>query len=204
MTRIVSGRAGGRQLQVPAGGTRPTSDRVREALFSSLDALVDLSEARVLDLYAGTGALGLEAASRGAGHVTLVESARAALTALRANAALIAAAGGDSAGIDSARIDVRAQPVESFLAGPVPGGSGFDVVFADPPYDLPEPALASVLEFLGTPLSWLARGAIVVVERAVRSSPPGWPLFIQPIKHKRYGDTVLWYGRHEQEGITPI
>jgi 16S rRNA (guanine966-N2)-methyltransferase len=200
MTRIVSGRAGGRQLQVPAGGTRPTSDRVREALFSSLDALIDLTGARVLDLYAGTGALGLEAASRGAGPVTLVESARGALVSLRANAAVIAAAAGEPTGIE-----VRAQLVESFLAGPDPDPARprFDVVFADPPYDLAELALASVLTSLGEPVSWLAPGAIVVIERAARSGPPGWPLFIQPIKRKRYGDTVLWYGRHEQEGITP-
>ncbi len=186
MTRIVGGIAGGRVLKVPAGGTRPTSDRVREALFSTLDGLLELSGARVLDLFAGTGAVGLEAASRGAAQVTLVDSGREAAATLRANSAVV----------DGADVAIRAQPVETFLAG---AATEFDLVFADPPYAYPEHLLASVLDALvpvAAITSWLAPGAVVVVERAARAGAPTWPVVIDAIKSKRYGDSVLWYGRH--------
>src|ERR671933_2420185 len=106
VTRIVAGAAGGRRLRVPRGATRPTSDRVREALFSRLEHEVDLDGARVLDLYAGSGALGLEAASRGAAAALLVDSAPAAAAACRANAADLALPG----------VAVRAAPVAAVLA----------------------------------------------------------------------------------------
>jgi 16S rRNA (guanine966-N2)-methyltransferase len=186
VTRIVSGQAGGRHLHVPRTGTRPTSDRVREALFSSLDSTVELSSARVLDLYAGTGAVGLEALSRGAAHVTLVESGREAGLTLRRNVDLIGLPGAV----------VRQQSVESFLTAP-PAGSPepFDVVYADPPYALADGVLDALLNLLCEPVSWLADAAVVVIERSTRSAPPSWPAVIEAIKSKRYGDAVLWYGR---------
>jgi 16S rRNA (guanine966-N2)-methyltransferase len=186
MTRIVSGVARGRHLHVPRSGTRPTSDRVREALFSSLDSTLELSCARVLDLFAGTGAVGLEALSRGAAHVTLVESGREAGLTVRRNVDTIGLAGAV----------VRQQSVESFLTGPyAESPEPFDVVFADPPYALAGGALDAVLNLLCEPVNWLADAAVVVIERSARSAAPSWPDVIEPIKSKRYGDAVLWYGR---------
>jgi 16S rRNA (guanine966-N2)-methyltransferase len=192
VTRIVGGVAGGRQLEVPAGGTRPTSDRVREALFSTLDTLTDLAGARVLDLYAGSGAVGLEAASRGAAHVALVDSGREAGLALRRNADVVGQPG----------IEIHRMSVESFLAGAGAGAAtasasvrGYGVVFVDPPYAESDDALAGVLTALVDPFDLLSPAAIVVVERAAKTAAPSWPIVIQPIKNRRYGDTVLWYGR---------
>lgn len=186
MTRLVGGVAGGRSLTVPVKGTRPTSDRARAALFSSLETLIELSGARVLDLFAGTGAVGLEAASRGAASVTLVDSGRDAVNALRRNVEAVGLPG----------VIVRSQSVESFIAGGSPGShETFDVVFADPPYAYPDDDLARLLESLVTGDDWLAPDAVVVVERSKRGAPPAWPDVIQPIKDKRYGESVLWYGR---------
>ena len=136
MTRIVAGAAKGRQLTVPARGTRPTSDRAREGLFNTLAGLIDLGGARVLDLYAGSGAVGLEALSRGAAHVTFVESDRTAAAAVQRNV--------EAVGLVGASV-VRGA-VESFLAGR-PDVS-FHFAFVDPPYALDEPSLAAVLAAL--------------------------------------------------------
>lgn len=184
MTRIISGTAGGRRLQTPAGaGTRPTSDRVREALFSRLEHLEALAGARVLDLYAGSGALGLEAVSRGAASVLLVESARPAAAVARANAALVAP--------DRAR--VRADRVERvLLAGPGGRELRADLVFLDPPYDLSEEALGDVLALLELH-GWLAPEALVVVERSSRSPEPTWPGGLEPTEERRYGETRIWF-----------
>ena len=182
MTRIVAGVAKGRQLAVPARGTRPTSDRAREALFSTLTTMVDLEGAQVLDLYAGTGAVGLEALSRGAQHVTFVESDRVAAATLQRNVAAVALPGAT----------VVRRRVEGYLAGQSDGP--FDLVFADPPYALDEAALARVLSALAAP-GWLAPDAVVVVERAARGSKPRWPNVIQTTGQKRYGEGSLWYGR---------
>jgi 16S rRNA (guanine966-N2)-methyltransferase len=190
--RIVGGSAGGRLIAVPAGGTRPTSDRVREALFSTLGGLVDLAGAQVLDLFAGSGALGLESVSRGAASATLVDSARDAAQVMRRNAESLGLAG----------VRIQQQPVDAFLAPDV-GRVAYDVVFADPPYAFTDDQLASVLDRLADPGGWLADGAVVVIERSVRSSSPPWPIVIQPVKDKRYGETVLWYGQHDQRDGTP-
>ena len=179
MTRIVAGTAGGRTLKVPPGpGTRPPSDRVREALFSRLEALGVLDGARVLDLYAGSGALGLEAASRGAVSAVLVESARPALTALRANVSALALPG----------VRVTGTSVERYLASAA--GEEFDLVLADPPYPLPEDDLAAVLAALGP---HLAAGALVVVERSGRGPEPRWPAGWEREEVRRYGETALWF-----------
>ncbi len=183
MTRIIAGTAGGRELRTPPGrGTRPTSDRVREALFSALEARDALSGARVMDLYAGSGALGLESASRGAAEVTLVESDRAAAAVIR-----------DNAGRLGLRATVLPVSVSSALAGTP---RELDLVFLDPPYDLAEEALTGDLAAL-VARGWLADGALVVVERSKRSAEPTWPEGLEPERLKKYGETVLWYAvRH--------
>jgi 16S rRNA (guanine966-N2)-methyltransferase len=196
VTRIVAGSAGGRRIAVPPGQTiRPTSERVREALFSTLETLLDLDGARVLDLYAGSGAVGLEALSRGAAHALLVESDARTARLVRDNAR--------SLGL-SAASEVRAEPVRRVLAGPPPG-LPYQVVFADPPYALPAADLDAVLaDLAGTPGGvdhagtpgggWLAAGAVVVLERPRSSAPPRWPAPLVPGRCRRYGDAVLWYG----------
>ncbi|MCX6401554.1 MAG: 16S rRNA (guanine(966)-N(2))-methyltransferase RsmD [Propionibacteriales bacterium] len=185
MTRIISGVAGGRRLQTPRGDqTRPTSDRVREALFSAIDAWAgSLQELRFLDLYAGSGAIGLEAWSRGAAHITLVESDRRTADLIRANARSI--------GCDAA--DVVARSVTTVLSERP--AAPFDVVFSDPPYPLDEDDLARDLALLGEQ-GWLAEGALVVIERSRRSPEPTWPTGLEPRpgkrRQKKYGETVLW------------
>jgi 16S rRNA (guanine966-N2)-methyltransferase len=182
VTRIVAGEVGGRRLAVPPGDrTRPTSDRAREALFGSLGALLELTGARVLDLYAGSGAVGLEAVSRGAAEALLVDSdARAAATA-RDNAAALGY---------PTRVTVRRDRVERALAGdPAP----YDLVFADPPYALADDELAGVLDRLTE--GWLAPDAVLVVERASRGAGPRWPARVEALKQRRYGEGTLWYGR---------
>ena len=187
MTRIIGGTAGGRTLVVPRGGaTRPTSDRVREALFSRLEHTAGLDGARVLDLYAGSGALGLEAASRGAAHVLLVDSAPAALTAIRRNAATLALPG----------VVVRPGAVGAALAGEP--DEPYDVVLLDPPYDLAEDALATALQRLVAG-GWLAPGAVVVVERSGRTLEPAWPAGLERTGERRYGETVLWFAEPAPE-----
>ncbi len=181
--RIVAGAARGRRLATPPAGTRPTSDRVREALFSSLAASVHLDGARVLDLFAGTGAVGLEALSRGAAEAVLVEKGRAALDVLRRNV--------DTVGLPGA--SVVARPVGAFLAEGTE--QPFDVVFADPPYALDLAKLCEVVA--GVAAGWLARDGVVVVEHGARSAGPGacGLTCVTSSAEKRYGDTVLWYGR---------
>lgn len=179
MSRIIAGRLGGRRLRVPAGSaTRPTSDRVREAVFSRLAHLDAVEGARVLDLYAGSGALGLEALSRGAVEVLLVDNNPRAAAACRANI--------DDLGV-AARARVRAQSVSTLLAGEP---SPVDLVFADPPYDLPEDTLAQVLGHLVA--GWLTPEAVVVVERSSRGPEPAWPDSLGRLDCRRYGETTIW------------
>lgn len=187
MTRIVAGTARGRTLVVPRGdATRPTSDRVREALFSRLEHEGVLPGARVLDLYAGSGALGLEAASRGAVVVWLVESARAALDACRRNVATL--------GLPVVR--VVASPVERALAGAAV--HPFDLVLLDPPYPLDEDDLARVLWLL-VEGDWLADRAVVVVERSARGVEPSWPSGLVRFDERRYGETRIWLAEPESD-----
>ena len=184
MPRIVAGEAGGRRLAVPPGErTRPTSERAREALFGTLAALTDLSGARVLDLYAGSGAVGLEAVSRGAAAALLVDADARAATTARANAAALGLAD---------RAEVRRDRVERVLATPPPEPYG--IVFADPPYALPAEEVDSALAALVAG-DWLAPGAVVAVERSSRTVGPGWPDGLVPVRWRRYGEGTLWYGR---------
>lgn len=182
MTRIVGGLLSGRQLAVPRGlGTRPTSERAREGLFNTLATLTELTGAAVLELYAGSGAVGLEALSRGAARVTLVESDPRTAATARANA--------EALGLGSAR--VVTMPVERLLSRPE--ADRYDIVFADPPYRTPDDDVDRVLGLLAD--GWLALGAVVVVERSARSREPRWPAGVAPVKARRYGDAMLWYGR---------
>ncbi|MGY1630565.1 16S rRNA (guanine(966)-N(2))-methyltransferase RsmD [Geodermatophilus sp. SYSU D01186] len=182
MTRIVSGLAGGRRLKVPPSGVRPTGDRAREGLFNSLSTLLDLEGAAVLDLYAGSGALGLEALSRGAATVVLVESGPRVLPVLRANLATVGLPGGR----------VVAGSVPTVVAGPPP--ARFDLVLADPPYATPVAEVLGVLESLVSG-GWLAEDALVVVERSSREEPWEWPTPLTGVRDRRYGEAVLRYGR---------
>ncbi|HEY5224233.1 MAG TPA: 16S rRNA (guanine(966)-N(2))-methyltransferase RsmD [Microbacteriaceae bacterium] len=191
MTRIVSGFAGSLTLAVPRSGTRPTSDRVREAMFSALSARNAVHGANVLDLYAGSGALGLEAASRGAASVVLVERNRAAAAICRTNAAAIlrAAHGSAAQGRTAPRLNTVVSSVRGFLAGSLASAGGFDLVFLDPPYDLTETELTADLTAL-EPL--LTHDAVIIVERSARSPEPTWPQLLALDRHKDYGDTAVW------------
>jgi 16S rRNA (guanine966-N2)-methyltransferase len=166
---------------MPGGAnTRPTADRTREGLFSTIESLLGtLVDRSFLDLYAGSGAVGLEAASRGAAPVVLVERDQRTLKVLRDNVA--------SLGL--AAVSVRAQAVSTVLAGDP--GVGFDIVFADPPYADP---IDPVLEALVAG-SWVGPDALICLERATRAEPPTWPDGIALVKSRRYGDSTLWYGR---------
>ena len=213
MVRIVGGIAGGRRLAVPRSpraGTRPTSERVREAMFSALDSLVGTWDGlRVLDLYAGSGALGLEALSRGAESVLLVENDRAAVRVLRENA--------ESLGLAGWRIE--AADVAALSRQEIPAEAPFDLVLVDPPYAVPLADVSEVLTSL-TVRGWFVEGAVGVVERPSRERPPAragtanqsakqggsadptamsadqpWPAGWTGLRRRDYGDTCLWYGR---------
>ena len=184
MTRIIAGAAGGRRLSTPRGRTtRPTSDRVREALFSAIESSCgSLEGLRFLDLYAGSGAVGLEAWSRGAGLVTFVEQERRTASLISHNAATIGFRRADVVGAGVA-VALRTTP-----AAP------YDVVFSDPPYPLADDEVRADLHSL-VAHHWLVPGALVVVERSARGFEPTWPEGLVGERSKRYGDTVLWYGR---------
>ena len=182
MTRIIGGTVGGRRITTPRGvNTRPTSDRVREALFSAIESWCgSLSGLRFLDLYAGSGAVGLEAWSRGAGVVTLVEQDRRTAAMIAANARVLG----------FSRADVVTGSVAGALAH-VPAAP-YDVAFLDPPYARDEHDVASDLAAL-LDQGWLVPGAMVVVERGSRGPEPAWPDGFSGSREKKYGETVLWY-----------
>jgi 16S rRNA (guanine966-N2)-methyltransferase len=204
VTRIIAGVVGGRRIAVPPSGTRPTSDRVREALFSSLEAGPGLAGAAVLDLCAGSGALGIEALSRGAAHALFVESDKRAAATLRRNLADLGLAGVAT---------LRVATAGSVLAGPAP--RSYDVVLIDPPYAIADTEIAGWLRDAWAH-GWLAggadggavgggsgpagatvdgpAGATVVVERAARSGAFDWPEPLRAERDRRYGDTVLHVG----------
>jgi 16S rRNA (guanine966-N2)-methyltransferase len=182
MTRLISGVAGGRRLKVPRAGVRPTGDRAREALFNSLKSLLDLRGAAVLDLYAGSGALGLEALSRGAETVVFVESSPGVLPVLKDNLAAVGLPGGR----------VVAGSVPTVVGGAPP--ARFDLVLADPPYATPADEVRDVLKSLSDG-GWLAPDAVVVIERPSREEPWEWPTPLIGLRDRRYGEAQLRYGR---------
>lgn len=184
MTRVIAGSAGGRRLAVPPGrDTRPTSDRAREGLFSTVQALLGpLDGLRAADLFAGSGAVGLEALSRGAAHALLAESHPRAARVIRDN---IAALGLPGAELVADRVErlVRRPPAEPY-----------DLIFLDPPYALGDEAVRALLEALRDN-RWPAEDALIVVERAGRGEPLRWPDGYAPERDRRYGEAVFWYGR---------
>ncbi|MDR0627105.1 MAG: 16S rRNA (guanine(966)-N(2))-methyltransferase RsmD [Bifidobacteriaceae bacterium] len=188
MTRIVAGVAGGRPIKVPAAGTRPTSERVREGLFSAVEALCGGPTAwegkRILDLYAGSGSLALEALSRGATSALAIDSSPAAVRVIRANATALGLA---------QQLQVWRTRVEVALKRGMPGR--FDLVFLDPPYDLPTAAVDAVLASLAAS-GLLAPGAVVAVERSARAAAPGWPEGWEDIGMREYGETAIYLARN--------
>jgi len=180
--RIIAGEAKGRRLRRPAPGTRPFTDKNREALFSSLGRVVD--GANVLDLYAGVGSLGLEALSRGATSAVFVESSPPALAILRENVSAVGLGG-----------DVVAHDVESYIAGAV---GSFDLAFVDPPYDLP---LASVEELMEELVQRLGPGATVIVHRRFGEPAPDVSLSFELVWDRRYGDARIWRYEVVTEGV---
>jgi 16S rRNA (guanine966-N2)-methyltransferase len=184
VTRIVAGTAKGRRLAVPSAGTRPTSERAREALFSTLASLLELEGVSVLDLYAGSGALGLEALSRGAERALLVEADAGAARVLRENCAVLGRGGARS---------VRGR-AEQLGRGAPPAEAPFELVFADPPYALDGDQLRRLLGELAA-AGWFAPGAVIVVERGSREAPWSWPDGFEGLRDRRYGEAALWYGR---------
>ncbi|WP_285725130.1 16S rRNA (guanine(966)-N(2))-methyltransferase RsmD [Psychromicrobium xiongbiense] len=189
MSRIIAGTLGGLSLStVPGTGTRPTTDRVKEALFSRLETLDALEGARVLDLFAGSGALGLESASRGAVQVALVESDHRAAAVCQRNAALLTdkmLRGKSPRG--PVTVSVERTTAQRFLQRET---GQWDLVFLDPPYPLSEADLTEVLVALVPSLSV---GAVVVVERSTRSPEPGWGPGLRRFSEKKYGETTLWF-----------
>ena len=184
--RIIAGEAGGRRLAVPAGeAVRPTSDRVKESVFSALGP-GRLIGARVLDLYAGSGALGLEALSRGAAKALLVDRDHAAARAIRTNI--------ETLGFDG-RAVLRQVPVATLLAGPRPG-EPFDLALLDPPYDTPAADVEAVLRLL-VDGEWVGPDATVVVERAAGSAPLGWPAGWGSTWERCYGDTLVLFAQRK-------
>jgi 16S rRNA (guanine966-N2)-methyltransferase len=176
--RVVGGSAGGRRLVAPRTDVRPTTDRVKEALFNVLGRSV--VDARVLDLFAGTGALGIEALSRGAAHAAFVDADRLAVAAVRENL--------DRLGFAD-RATVERVPARTFLARAAPG-EPFDLVLLDPPYDVAGEEVTGVLAALAAP-GWLAAGATVAVERPRAAGAPGLPAGWQSRFERSYGDTLV-------------
>ncbi|WP_076194491.1 16S rRNA (guanine(966)-N(2))-methyltransferase RsmD [Mycobacterium sp. GA-1841] len=176
MTRIIAGAHGGRRIAVPRKGTRPTSDRVREAVFNSLTTRLDFAGLSVLDLYAGSGALGLEALSRGAASAIFVEADQRAAAVIAENIAAL--------GLRAAT--VRRGSVETVLAAG--NARPMDLVFADPPYDLDDAAVDAMLTVL-VDGGWVAAGSFVLVERRSSSRPVTWPAGWDVLSARRYGDT---------------
>lgn len=185
MTRVIAGSARGRRLAVPPGeGTRPTSDRAREGLFSTWESLRgSLAGARVLDLYAGSGAVGLESLSRGAATALLVEGDQAAVKTILANVRTLSLPGAE----------VRSGQVEKVIAAGAPTRP-YDVLFMDPPYAVTDAELGEILITLRTG-GWLAEGTLATVERGTRGGEFGWPEGFAPLRERRYGEATLWYGR---------
>lgn len=167
---------------MPQKGTRPTTERAREAVFASLEAVDAVDGAAVLDLYAGSGALGLEALSRGAVEVLFVEANQQAAGILRSNIAGLRT--------DRARV-VRGTAV-TVLA--TPPDRRFDLVLADPPFGIDDGELATVFEELAA--GWLTPGATVVIERAARDTVPPWPDALEAVRERRYGDAIVYVARH--------
>lgn len=183
MSRIIAGTLKGRRIATPKGDrTRPTSDRVREALFNALAPGGNLEGLRVADFFAGSGAIGLEACSRGAAFALMVEAHPGTARILRRNIADLGLT--DRAEVMAAKAATVAstEPDEPF-----------DIIFADPPYELSEEELETFLAQLQSQ-GWYAPGADIVIERGGKSPEPRWPSSVSESRSRRYGSSTLWYG----------
>jgi 16S rRNA (guanine966-N2)-methyltransferase len=180
--RIVAGSARGRSLVAPASVTRPTSDRAREGIFSTLEHLLGtLYQKRVLDLYAGTGAMGLEAASRGASEVDLIESDSRATEVCRKNAANLGLVG----------VKVYPMTVEKWLTSVTPDAA-YDLVVLDPPYETSnEIVVATLTDLLAH--GWLVQDAVIAVERSAKSAAFDWPEGLKAVRERQYGPALVRY-----------
>ncbi|GAA2149322.1 16S rRNA (guanine(966)-N(2))-methyltransferase RsmD [Kitasatospora kazusensis] len=189
MTRVIGGTAGGRRLAVPPGRTtRPTSDKAREAMFSTLDALHGtIQGSRMLDLFGGSGAVGLEALSRGAAHVLLAESDPSAAAVIRENVRTLGLPGAE----------VRAERAERVIAGPAPA-EPYDLLFLDPPYSVTDEEVREIVITLRAG-GWLTDDALVTVERSTRGGGFDWPEGFEALRSRKYGEGTLWYGRAADE-----
>lgn len=191
MTRVIAGRARGRPLRVPPRGTRPTSDRVRESLFASVESRLlgsgrTWADVAVCDAYAGSGAVAIEAWSRGCPRTVAIEQAKEAVRVIEANIASVGARGDVRVIANSAQTAFAKPPVD----GPV------DVMFLDPPYDVPAQAVSAAVQ-AAQRNGWLAPEAWVIIERSARAPESPFPVgaSIGEVVQRRYGESVLWYGR---------
>lgn len=190
MTRIIAGKAKGRVIEVPPVGTRPTSDRVRESVFSALEhVLGGWDGINVLDLYAGSGAMGLESLSRGAQSAVLVDTGNTACVVMRRNCAKT-----------MLPAEVVHSKVHRFLANDAT--RQFDVVFMDPPYELPAADVWDALEQL-IDRNWLAQAAVVIVERSQHAPELSWPNGFVDVTRRRFGNTsvsrAVWYVSSDEQ-----
>lgn len=184
MTRVISGIHRGRELKVPKSVTRPTSSKVREAIFSAVDhALSGLTDLRVLDLYAGSGAYAIEALSRGAVEAVAIEKDARAAQVIKSNAE----------NLKIANLRVITMDAITALHGESKFGK-FDLVFIDPPYATKDETIYDLLRQLSN--GWLNDGALIVIERA-KGSRVEPPEKIAEFSKKVYGDTSVWYGQYE-------
>ena len=206
MSRIISGAAGGvRLVSVPGDNTRPTTDRVKESLFSKLESYDIIRGARVLDAFGGSGALGCEALSRRAASVTLLDTYPKAVAVIRKNVAAVEKAMGRTGSGSSSATGSVARVQQSQALTYVKSASGpWDLVFVDPPYAMPNEQVSELLEAL-TPK--LAEGAVVVVERSSRDAEPVWGEGLYCFSTRQHGETVLYYVEpdevEEQAGDEP-
>ena len=192
MSRIISGAAGGVRLtSVPGDNTRPTTDRVKESLFSKLESYDIIRGARVLDAFGGSGALGCEALSRGAASVTLLDTYPKAVAVIRKNIAAVEKAMGCTGSGPSDATGSVAHVQQSQALTYVKSASGpWDLVFVDPPYAVPNEQVSELLEEL---TSKLAEGAVIVVERSSRDPEPVWGEGLYCFSTRQHGETVLYY-----------
>ena len=191
MTRIIGGIAGSRKLESPAKATRPTSDRIRESIFSMLDARDLLEDAKVLDLYAGTGALALESISRGAALAHMVERDGKAAAVCVANAKSVQKVMVEE--LAEVETKVINKSVSSFLSAPTT--IGYNVVFIDPPYEVPNSEITENLKAL---LPSLAMNAVLVIERSSRTEKFEVPAGFESGEEKHYGDTAIYWLNHNE------
>lgn len=186
MSRIIAGAAGGLRLtNVPGENTRPTTDRVKEALFSRLESYNMLKGARVLDLFGGSGALGCEALSRGAAHVDFVDHYLKAMSVIERNIAAVS-----KTATGSTRVSRMAARAYLNQTSDLPQNDSWDLVFIDPPYAVTNGELE---ELLGLLRERVSEGAVIVVERASRTAEPSWPSGLEKFSEKKYGETILYY-----------